>query len=68
MQTPGLVALGAGVGHFFAGVVKVKDLDARLGGGVRAVVLERTSHFALQTAGALVCVDVQHLLHERLLW
>ena len=63
VQAPGLVALGTGVRHFFAGVVEVKHLDARFGGGEGAVVLERTGHFALQTAGAFVCIDVQHLLH-----
>jgi hypothetical protein len=69
MQAPGLVALGAGVGHFFASVVKVKYLDAGFGGGEGAVVLERTGHFALQTASTFVCVNVQHLLHAgSLLW
>jgi hypothetical protein len=67
MQTPGLVALGAGVRHFFAGVVEVKHLDTRLGRCVGAVILERTSHFALQAAGAFVCIDVQDFLHIDLL-
>ena len=31
VQAPGFVALGAGVGHFLAGVMEVKDLDARFG-------------------------------------
>ena len=63
MQAPGFVALGAGVGHFFASVVEVKHLDAGFGGGVCAVVLERTGHFALQTTSAFICVDMQRLLH-----
>src|ERR1035437_9800301 len=68
MQAPGFIALGAGVGHFLAGHVKVKNLDTRFGGGERAVVVKRTGHFALHTASALVRVDVQHLLHVSLLW
>jgi hypothetical protein len=68
MQAPGLVALGAGVRHLLAGMVEVKNLDARLGGGVGAVILERTGHFALHAAGAFVCVDVQDFLHVGLLW
>ena len=67
MHAPGLVALGAGVGHLLAGFMEVEHLDARLGYGVSAVVLERTSHLALQTAGAFFGVEVQHLLHEGLL-
>jgi GGDEF domain-containing protein len=46
--------------------VKVKDLDARLGGGENAVVLKGTGHFALQAASAFFRVDVQHLLHGEL--
>jgi hypothetical protein len=68
VQAPGFVALGTGVGNLFARVMKVEYLDARFGRGKCAVVLERTGHFALQTASALVCVDVQHLLHVYLLW
>jgi len=58
VQAPGFVALRAGVGHFLAGVVEVKNLDARLRRGVGAVVLERTRHLALQAASAFVGVDV----------
>jgi hypothetical protein len=47
--------------------VEVKNLDARFGGGESAIVLKRTSHFALQTTGALVGVDMQHFLHVFLL-
>jgi hypothetical protein len=69
MQAPGLVTLGAGVRYFFTRVMKVKHLDPGFGGGEGAVVLEGTGHFALQTAGTFVCVDVQHLLHGgSLLW
>jgi uncharacterized protein (AIM24 family) len=67
VQAPGFVALGAGVGHFFAGVMEIKHLDARFGGGVCAVVLEGTGHFALQAAGTFVRVDVQDFLHVYLL-
>jgi hypothetical protein len=67
MQTPSLVTLGAGVGYFFACVMKVKHLDARLGGGKDAVILKRTRHLALQAACAFVGVDVQHFLHLSLL-
>jgi hypothetical protein len=63
VQAPSLIALGAGVGHFFARVVEVEHLDAGLAGGKRAVVLKRTRHFALQTPGAFVGVDVQDFLH-----
>ena len=48
-------------------MVEVEDLDAGFGGGESAIVLEGTGHFALQTAGALVRVDMQHLLHASLL-
>jgi hypothetical protein len=48
--------------------MKIKNLDAGFGRGKGAVVLKRTSHFALQAAGALVCIDVQHFLHVSLLW
>jgi hypothetical protein len=68
VQAPGFVALGAGVRHFLARVVEVKHLDAGLGGGVRAVVLERAGHFALHAARAFVCVDMQDFLHVSLLW
>ena len=68
MQAPGFIALGAGVGHFFAGLMKLKHLNARLGSGEGAVVLKRTRHLALQAACAFVRVDVQHLLHASLLW
>ena len=51
--------------HFLARVVEVKDLDARLGGGVGAIVLEGTGHFALEAPGAFLRVDVQGLLHLR---
>ena len=67
VHTPGFVALRAGVGHFFTGLVKVKHLDARLGRGEGAVVFKRASHLALQAAGAFVGVDVQDFLHLRLL-
>jgi hypothetical protein len=67
MQAPGFVTLGAGVGHFFASVVEIKYLDARFGGGVCAVVLKRTGHFALQAAGTFVRIDVQDFLHVYLL-
>jgi hypothetical protein len=67
MQAPGFIALGAGVRHLFTGVVEVKDPDARFGGGVCAVVLKRTGHFALQAAGTFVRVDVQDFLHVDLL-
>ncbi len=63
MQAPSFVALGAGVRHFFASVVKVENLDAGFRSGKRAVVLKRTSHFTLHTSGAFVRVDVQYLLH-----
>jgi hypothetical protein len=48
-------------------MVEVKHLDARFGGGVCAVVLERTGHFALQAAGTFVRIDVQDFLHVYLL-
>jgi hypothetical protein len=63
VQTPSLIALGAGVRHFFPGVVEVKNFDTGFGGGKGAVVLERTRHFTLHTASAFVRVDVQYLLH-----
>lgn len=63
VQAPSLVALGAGVRYFFTCFVEVEDLDARFGCGKCAIVFKSTSHFALQTAGALVCVNVQHFLH-----
>jgi hypothetical protein len=44
-------------------MVEVKDLDARLGGCVSAIVLEGTGHLALHAARAFVCVDVQDFLH-----
>lgn len=67
VHTPCFVALRAGVGHFFTGLVEVKHLDARLGRSEGAVVFKRTSHLALQAAGAFVGVDVQDFLHLRLL-
>jgi hypothetical protein len=47
--------------------MKIKHLDARFGGGVCAVVLKRTGHFALQAAGTFVRIDVQDFLHVYLL-
>jgi hypothetical protein len=67
VQAPSFVALGAGVRHFFAGVMEIKHLDTRFGCGVCAVVLERTGHFALQAAGTFVRIDVQDFLHVYLL-
>ena len=63
MQAPGFIALGAGVGHFSARAVEVENLDARLGGGKHAVILVRTGHLTLQTAGALLGIDVQTFEH-----
>jgi hypothetical protein len=41
-----------------------EDLDPRLGDVEYAMVLVRTRHLALQTAGAFVRVDVQRFLHD----
>jgi hypothetical protein len=67
MQTPSFVTLRAGVRHFFACLMEVKHLDARLGRCKCAVVLKRASHLALQAACAFVGVDVQDFLHLDLL-
>jgi hypothetical protein len=64
IQAPGFGALGTGVGHLASGVLEGKYLDARLGDVEYPVVLEGTRHFALQTAGAFVGVDVQRFLHD----
>src|SRR6185369_6428506 len=68
VQAPGLVALGARVRHFLAGVMEVEDLDARLGRRESSVVFERAGHLALQAACAFVRVDMQNFLHVRLSW
>ena len=41
-----------------ARVMEIKHLDAGLGGGKDAIVLERTGHLALQAPRAFVGVDV----------
>jgi hypothetical protein len=63
MQTPRFVTLRTGVGDFFTGMVEIKHLDTRFSGSECAVVLKRTRHFALHTACAFVCVDMQRFLH-----
>src|SRR5574343_536997 len=67
VQAPGLVALGAGVGHLAPGLVEIEDLDARLGRREHTVVFVGAGHFALQATRALFRVDVKALLHEGVL-
>jgi hypothetical protein len=46
-------------------MLEVENLDARLGDVEDAIIFVGARHFALQTAGAFVCVYVQGFLHFR---
>jgi hypothetical protein len=63
MEAPGLVALGAGVGHLAPFPLEGEDLDPGSGGVEGLVVPVGAGHLALDAACAFVGIQLQGLLH-----